>query len=296
MRQTLVLLILGMLTVLSCEETNSPLHSGGAFPNLDEYRISKILSYPNSSAISPGGGIEYTYSENGDLIKETSIEYPSTVVTYKDYEYTDGKKSRIKIYDGQVGNLTLGTYIDYFYINDKLAKEELHLPDGTLKYSTVYQYEGDQLVNTYKDGDGLGIHHQHKYTFNHNSNLTLEQVYMYNQELSEFTKHIYDSRNRLIKTEVYDHNNELTSYKVIIYEGSNTLPSKELQYNHNGSLTQSSEFIYDTWGNLTETKVNGACTLFRRKYNGNLMTEQITYTTAWGCAEWTVNRYEYVKK
>jgi hypothetical protein len=296
MRQITVLIIFGILTVFSCEEKNFSPNSDNVSPNLDEYRISKILNYPNSSSNSPGGGLDYTYGQNGNLVKETTIEYPITVITYKDYEYTNNKKSRVKIYDGQVGNLTLGTYIDYFYTNDKLTKEELHLSDGTLKYSTIYQYDGDKLIDTYKDGDGLGIHHQYKYTFDNKNRLTSEQVYMYDQELSEFTKYFYGNNDRLIKTELYDHNSLLTSYVENVYEGANNLPRKELQYNNNGSLTQTRELTYDKWRNLTETKVNGTCTIFKRKYNGRLLTEQITYATSWGCAEWSVNRYEYVKK
>ena len=215
---------------------------------------------------------------------------------YKVYENTNNKKSREEVYDGEVGNLTLGAYTDYFYTNDKLTKEEFHSTKGTLNYSTIYQYDGDKLINTYKDGAGLGIHHQYKYTFDDKDRLILEQVFMYDRELSEFTKYIYDNNDRLIKTELYNHNSTLTSYVKNVYEGANDLPTKELHYDNNDSLTYTRELTYDKWGNLIEANYNGTCTIFKRKYNGRLLTEDIKFATTKGCEEWTVSRYEYVKK
>ena len=68
MKQMAVLMVCGILTVFSCEEENLSPTSDNVSPNLDEYRISKILNYPNSTADSPGGGIEFSYDQNGNLI------------------------------------------------------------------------------------------------------------------------------------------------------------------------------------------------------------------------------------
>jgi hypothetical protein len=297
MRRTTTLLLAVVFLLLSCDEsaTTGP----GPMVMADDYRLSRILSYPNSGSHTATSGLEFRYSENGDLIKELLIDYPNTVSTYKDYEYVNNRKAKVKIYDGQVGNLTMGTYIEYFYTDDQLTKEELHLGDGTLKYSTHYQYEGGKLVNTYKEGDDLGIHHQYKYSFDSQGRLLLEQVYMYDEELSEFIKYFYDDHDRIIKTEWYDHTSTLTGYMARKYEGSGNLPELELQYDNHGALMQTRQLTYDQWGNLAQVTVSGqgpSCTLFKEKYNGQLLMEKITYSPAWGCVEWTVSRYEYSKK
>src|SRR5688572_10145362 len=135
-------LLLAVLAIaISCsdhnvtgDDTNDP----GAMA--DDYRISRILNYPNSSASQPYGFVNFSYYDNGNLKKESMTDYPNTVTTYKTYEYTGGKLTTKKIYDGQVGNLTLGTYISYYYTNDKITKEELRLGDGTLWYTTHNEF------------------------------------------------------------------------------------------------------------------------------------------------------------
>ena len=292
MKKTTILLFVCILTVTSCEENEIS-------PSTDNFKLTKILNYSSSTAAHPYGTVEFSYDNKGNLIKESMMDYPNTLTTYKVYEYSGNQMTKKKIYDGQVGNLSLGTYINYFYTGNKLTREELFLSNGTLKYTTFYEFEGDKLVNTYKVDDNLGVHHQYKYTFDNLNRLTLEEVFMYNQELEEFTKHLYDDLNRQIKSEFYNHVGTLTTYVERVYSGTTKLPIEEKYYDSNGTLTQTRQLTYDNWGNLTEINVIGqgiTCRLFKRTYNGQLLTEEIKYHPYFGCSEWTVTRYEYKEK
>ena len=292
MRQLTILLLTGLLVVFGCEEKDIS-------PTTENFRLTKILNYSKSSSSQPNGAVEFSYDKKGNLTKESTINYPNTITTYKLYEYSGNQVTKKKIYDGQVGNLTLGTYINYYYSGDKVTKEELLLSDGTLKYTTFYEFDGDKLINTYKVDDNLGRHHQYKYSFDNFNRVILEEVFMYNQELSEFTKYFYDNSSRLIRSELYDHNGTLTSHEEKVYIGTSKLADEELYFDQSGTLIQKRRLTYDGWGNVTEINVDylgTTCSIFKRKYNGKLLIEEITFLTSFGCAEWTVTRYEYEKR
>lgn len=292
MRRVTILLLVGIITVLSCEENDIS-------PTIANSRLKRILNYSSSSSSQPYGTVEFLYDNKGNLIKESILDYPNTLTTYKVYEYSDSKLTKKKIYDGQVGSLSLGTYINYYYTNDKLTKEELFLSNGTLKYTTYFEFKGDRLTNTYKVDDNLGKHHQWKYSFDNQNRLILEEVFMYNQELSESKKYFYDNSNRQIRSEFYNNIGTLTSYVEKTYIGTSKLPNEELYYDKSGTLTQKRRLVYDNWGNLSEINVDGqgtTCRLFKRTYKRELLTEEITYLPSFGCTEWTVTRYEYERK
>ena len=289
MKRVSILLIVAILTITSCEVNDIS-------PTIDNLRLTRILNYSSTTSSNPYGTVEFEYDNQGNLIKESMFDHPNTLTTYKVYEYDGKRMIKKRVYDGQVGNLTLGTYISYSYTNNKLTKQELFLSNGTLKYTTYYEFDGDRLINTYKVDDNLGIHHQSKYTFDNLNRLILEEIFMYNQELSEYTKYYYDNSNRIVKSEFYNGNGTITSYVEKIYDGSSKLPNEELYFDRNGTQTQKRQLLYDSWGNLTEIIVNSqgtTCRLFRRKYKGELLTEEIKYHPNFGCTEWTVTRYEY---
>lgn len=286
------MLLIGILTVLSCTENDIS-------PTIDNFQLSRILNYSSSTSSQSYNTVEFNYDSNGNLTKESMLDYPNTLTTYKVYKYSGSKLAKKFIYSGQVGNLTLGTFINYYYTNDKVTKEELFIADGTLKYSTYFEFTEDRLINTYKIDDNLGIHHQYKYTFDNLNRLILEEVFMYNQELSESTKYFYDNSNRLLKNEYYNHTGTMISYMEKVYVGANNLPNEELYYDQSGALTQKRQLTYDRWKNLTEINIDylgTTCRLFKRTYNGELLTEEIKYLLPFGCTEWAVTRYEYSKK
>ena len=247
----------------------------------ENFRLIKVLNYSSSSASEPTTFMDLKYYANGNLQKESIYDYPNTLFTYRVYDYDNNNLLKEKkIYDGQVGNLTLGTYTKYEYESGNLIKEELYLANGTLKRTKFYEYENDNLINTYKVDDKLGIHHQYKYSYNDLNVLILEEVFMYNQEMSSFTKYSYDNDLRLTKTEIFDHNETITQTVEHKYSGEDTLPSEEIYYDSHGNLTQRRQLLYDSFDNLTETKIitdQGTNTLFKKKFNGKLLIEHIRY-------------------
>jgi len=85
-----------------------------------------------------------------------------------------------------------------------------------------------------------------------------------------------------------------------IYKG--TTLDKDLHYDKNGKQTAKYQHFYDKWGNLTETVINDECSMFKRKYDGGLLIEEIHYWAHeygfhfWGQApESGMSRYEYEK-
>lgn len=290
MRKTIFLSLI-IVFLLSCEKND-------VFPTYYNFRLTKILNYSNSTDSEPYGFVEYKYNADGNLIRESMFDYPNTLYTYKEHIYGNNLKIRTNIYDGQVGNLRLGTYRLFSYENEKLVLKELYLGNGTLKYKTIFEYEADSLVNTYKVSDKLGVHHQHKYTYDNYMRLVLEESFMYNQQLESSIKHYYDDNDRLIKSESYDRNGEKTSITKKKYIGSNKLPSEVVYLNNEGIQTSKTRLLYDNSDNLIEIIYivnNESHTLLKRKYNGKLLIESIRYSPNWGFTEWTVTRYEYSK-
>lgn len=275
------------------------------YPSLDNYRLTRILNYGNSTDSEPSRFTEFEYDRDGNLLKKSYFDYPNTLYLFKEFEYKNNILKKESRYVGEVGNLKLGTYIQFEYDKGKLIKEELHLADGTLKYTTHYEFSGNRLVNTYQINDKLGIYHQYKYTYDNLDRLILEENYMYDQQLSQFTKYYYDDNNRLIKTEVFDRSETLIQTVEKKYIGSSKLPSEELYFDPNGVLRQKRQLLYDNLENLTEINFidsRGIIPLLKKKYNGKLLIEEIGFgysglyvTPSSEYSELYVTRYEYSK-
>ena len=278
-----------------CEDADP---SPNSTATASEYRLIKILNYRTSSSPEPYNFIDMTYNGQSELITESLYDYPNTLVTYTDYEYNGSQKIKKLNYDGQVGNLQLGTFIEYNYSNNNLIKEDLFLGNGTLKFRTHYEYSGNKLVDTFKEGDGLGIHHRYRYTYDFKGRLIRERVFMYNDELENFTEYSYDDHDRVIKSELYDRNSALQSSIEKQYNDDDDLPDRELYFDALGNMMSDRKMTYDQYGHQTEVTVTdqGAThKLVSRKYDGELLIEEITYHPYFGYAEWTVTRYEYEK-
>jgi hypothetical protein len=287
-----LLLTIPLICILGCTKED-------LFLEPENYRLVKVLYYTESSDPEPSRFTELQYSEKGNLERESFYDYPSTLWAYTVYDYdNDNLLIERRRYSGQVGNLRLGTYTKYEYENGELIKEELYLADGTLKRTDFYEYENGNLVNTYKLSDKLGIHHQYKYYYNELNLLVLEEVFMYDQVLSSFTKYSYDDNLRLTKTEAFDHNEIISQTVEHKYIGDSDLPYEEIHYDSNGDLTIRRQLIYDSFDNLTEAKIvtdQGVYTEFKKRFEGKLLIERITYLPSMGFTEWGVSRYEYEK-
>ena len=292
--QKILIVSMSFIGMFSCTKDESE----DVFSQLDDYRLFKVLNYSNSTDSKPSTFMDLKYAEDGNLQRESLYDYPNTLFAFREYDHENNLLVEKRIFDGQVGNLRLGTYTKYEYAQGNLVKEALHLADGTLKRTDYYEYEGKNLVNTYKVDDELGIHHRYKYTYNSLNLLIREERFMYDQELEGFTIYDHDDNLRLITTEIINFDETIIQTIEHKYTGNNTLPSEEFYYDATGELTQSRKLIYDDFNNLTETMISdsqGTHTLFKKKFNGELLIEHIRYAPTWGFTEWSVTRYEYEK-
>lgn len=178
--------------------------SEDVFSQLDDYRLLKVLNYNNSSDSELSTFMDLKYAEDGNLQRELLYDYPKTLFTFREFDYEINVLVEKRIFDGQVGNLRLGSYIKYEYSQGNLVEEALYSADGTLTRTDYYEYEGDNLVNTFKLDDEFGIHHQSKYTYNSLNLLIREERFMYDQELEGYTIYDHDDNLRLIKTEIFN--------------------------------------------------------------------------------------------
>jgi hypothetical protein len=131
-----------------------------------------------------------------------------------------------------------------------------------------------------------------KYVYDDQNRLVLEEGGVNDYK---YVKYIYDNSSREIKSEYYNVNWELIRYVDKVYEGTSKLVIEELYYDKDGVQTLKYQHLYDKWGNLTET-ILGDCSLFKRKYNGELLIEEIHYDLVWDCTERGMSKHEYEKQ
>ena len=227
------------------------------------------------------------------------FDYPGTLFSYTIYEYShDNKLRHEQSFGGQVGHLTLGGYVDYFYNNGNLTREDRYRADGTLIYKLRNKYEENNLKETYKENDQLGVHHLFKYTYDDKNRLASESAFMYDRELENFSAYSYDEDDRLTKTLRFDPDSILLSRIEKIYHDADILPDEELTFSGDGELTFRIFLHYDSWGNLVgrSAEGNNRCPVITKRYNGKLLLEEISYHPGFACAEWSVTRYKYELK
>jgi len=266
--------------------------------NPEKFRLVKILYFNKSTSTTPTDGVEYLYDEAGNMVKESYIKYiPTTVLyMYKEYEYWGNKKIKMKLFDEDNEGLKLSKCIDYIYVNDQLVSEEISNGFGSFLCSMNYEYKGSNMIREYYYEPDYGISAEVKYTFDSQNRLIIEENDGTDNIGYIYIKYIYDSNERLMKLEYCDQNWELIRSIEKIYNGRSKLPVKDLHYDKNGIQTSQYEHYYDKKGNLTETRLVDGCSLFKRKYNGGLLMEEILYHgKERGCAEDETTRYEYEK-
>ena len=273
-----LLLLTLVVSFFSCDKEDSLILN-----NPEKVRLLKILKYSNSTASKLTGETIYAYDEAGNIVKESFYDCYSTTILerYNEYEYSGNKKTKKKIFDGVAGNPTLGSYIEYFYTGDLLVKEETRSGRGnygSLVYSMNYEYDvNGNLVREYMYDPKYGIMGDMKYTYDNQNKLILEENTAIDVNDYKYIKYIYDNNGRKIKMEYNNINEELIQYTEIFYNGASKLPEKELNYDKNGTQTVKYQHYYDNLGNLTATVINDECSKFKRKYNGNLLIEEILY-------------------
>lgn len=185
-------------------KTSSPMYQDGKIVgtisyDLYYYNNSDLLIKKenlNANLNSPTGFINlinyyYTYSEDGNLTKET-IEYP-IIGQRKDiiYEYEENRLTGTKYYNekNQLESYVLNHYDKY----DRLITEECYASDDRLISTTTNSYNGQLLV---KSDIYLGDTHwrEIKRTYDSNNNLLMlesKEIVAYSSALSYFHKYEY---------------------------------------------------------------------------------------------------------
>ena len=283
------LLLIFSWSSFSCNKEND---------NPEKFRLIKITNYSRSNSINPIDGVEYTYDEAGNMIVESFYDYlPTTNLwQYREYEYLGDKIIKIKTFYEDEDDFKLDWYVDYFYEGNQIIKKEYKRPNGSLSNSVNYEYVNDNLVREYYYVPDSGIRREMRYTYDNQNMLIIEENDTFDDDEYKYTKYTYDSNDRIAKLEYFNHNWDLILSVEKSYNGRSTLAIKELHYDKNGVQISLHQHNYDKWGNLTETIVNNECSLFKRKYDGGLLIEEIRYKdTEEGCTEDGMTRYEYQK-
>ena len=273
----LLLLILAV-SLSSCDKKDNLMSN-----DLEKVMLIKTLKYSNSSATKLTGETVYAYDEARNMVKESFYDCNSTPILerYNEYEYSGNKKSKMKIFDGVAGNPTLGSYYEYKYDGSQLVKEELYCGRGC--YGSLIgsrNYEYDEIGNLIKEDNYdhryYGLLGSLKYVYDSQNKLITVLTTDGVLDFYPCQKYVYDREGREIKLEYYEYEG-LNGYVEKFYNGMSKLPEKELHYDKNGNQTIKHQHYYDSFGNLTETIINDECSMFKRKYNGKLLIEEIHY-------------------
>lgn len=275
------LLLIFAITLYACDRGESLMPN-----NTDNFRLSKIYKYSNSSASKLTGEVVYKYDKDGNMIKEEffvhSYNPPKTILErYNQFEYSGGKKTKMQRFTGEAGNPTLGSYIEYFYEGNLLVKEVTRRGRGnygSIIHSINYEYDArGNLIRKYMKHPKDGISGDMKYSYDNTNRLILEENTATSVGDYKYVKHIYDDNGRKIKVEYTNINEEPIKYIEIFYKGNSKQPEKELNFDENGKQIVKYQHYYDVLGNLTETVINDECSKFKRKFRGNLLIEEIHY-------------------
>ncbi len=279
----LLLLIIGII-FFSCENRVDDLPGADDHTsNYDKFKVSKVSMYSNSSGSKLTGESVYDYDDAGNLITETnSIAWNSNMYVQStvEYEYSDNKKAKETHYfrnEIPGGELNLNRYVNYFYNGELLTKIENHYGfDSSLDYSQHFEYdERGNLISEYCYNPSDGIYRHKKYVYD-NQNRLIEELANYVGEFYPYLKNIYDNKGRLIKVEYLEYDG-LSQYKVNTYYTGTNLLGASFIFDKNDNQIRKLRYYYDDLGNLTEEVINDECSVFKRKYNGKLLIEEITY-------------------
>jgi hypothetical protein len=324
MRATILKLIVFLLiliaTFVSCEqeaieqeevsECNCiPLETNQKPLPTENARLVRVLNYSNYAPNEPYNGEEYTYNNAGNLVRKSVFSCnPMFLIYYVEYEYSGDKLIRESTFKEYVDAEEFNWSFYYFYENEHLVRREYRRYDGSFASSNNYEYKNGNLIREYNyspENNGGKIFDEVLYTYDNQNKLILTEYTMLHHTHYRYIKYIYDEYCREVKMEYYNTKWELVNYVEKIYADGSTFPQKELHYQANGVQFLGYRHFYDEWNNLIETRYfDGSldgCTLFRRKYYGGLLMEEIHY--AWdsfggviytSCAEEVgVSRYEY---
>ena len=273
-----MLLLILAVSFSSCDNENNLMPG-----DPEKVKLLKVLKYSNSSASKLTAETVYAYDKAGNMVKESFYDCNSAPILerYYEYEYSGKKKTKTRIFDGVAGNPTLGSYYEYKYEGDHLVKEEVYCGRGcygSLISSIHYDYDerGNLVKEDHYDHRYYGLLTSLKYVYDNQNKLVTVLSSDGVLDFFPHKKYIYDSDGREIKLEYYEYEG-FNGHVETFYNGTSKLPEKELHYDKDGNQTKKYQHHYDRFGNLTETVINDECSMFKRKYNGKWLIEEILY-------------------
>ena len=172
----------------------------------------------------------WDYDENGNLVKETSVNLygDDNIVTYENE--TDGQGNLISSTGYfNTGEVSGKSNYEYFE-SGAVKKENRYMEDGTLKEELFYDEHGNMLEDKYYENGELYIHTVFAYEYDENGNKT-KRISLSDESQQEVTYvNYYDDWNNLIKQEYYGADGTLitaTEYAYMEFDVNKPLCSLE---------------------------------------------------------------------
>lgn len=225
------------------------------------------LIYSSSESLKPISFVIYQFDANGNVIKETHLEYPSTPTQYTTYEYELGKLRYKRHYTRK---------------ENSIAQYENELP---LLAVTEYTYQKDLLAFEKLTEDGLAVSSK-QYLYNEKKQIIRINFLNDNNEVTGYSEFEYNEYGHLAKETDVGGN-------YILYQYENGLLVRSETYGHDGTFIHYMTYSYNNERKLTEKFANGVQLIQRNKYRDKMLIEEIIYDPAFTASVKQVYRYKY---
>lgn len=182
-------------------------------PSIGEFTGEKYYSSESHSSGKGSDGVWFTsddewasYSKNvfvnGQLTRSESYsDYAGTTLTsYANYEYINGRLSKVKIYNA--ANSILSTWVYEYDANGNITKETFYQGDesGAVNWTLTGEYDSSNrlIKSTWVMGTYTWVD---TYTYDARGHNTLTRYYLDNEvTLDSYDKQTYNAAGRLVKS------------------------------------------------------------------------------------------------
>lgn len=182
----------------------------------------------------------YNYNNDGNLIKETNINFNDSIVKTREYYYENDRIKKTLIYDGD--KKLLSKHIYHYDSERKLKHEE---------YYDYVDNKNNQLIHNVYDKTLLQNKTYYKLT---DTLLTGEHIDFEKLILKKYTTFRHNNKNKITEETSYD-----TLHRIITQEKYSYLREEQKKeysyhkYDSEGELLNAAVRVYDDNGNLTES-------------------------------------------
>ena len=259
------------------EENSVSAYSGGSLIQKYEFDNRGIIT---KSTYFNDGKITFIneYDENGNLVSNVSY-YDGEVRRVELYEHDDGGNlTKVTAYDQNIdkmyelayeydenGNLTaecevredwelkVNVRYEYDENGNKTKTEEYNIDDDSVRWQTVYEYDGEgNMISMVSHNSDESVSESYSYEYDTNGNLTKYTAYGSGGSIWKQTIFEYSENKKYTKNAWYDKDRNVKYYEEIREEYDfDRRPLKKV-YCEGGDITESYEYKYDEYGNLTE--------------------------------------------